>query len=549
MVLSAPLSGCNSCSEHKYERIGVLAVPQNPFGPRHRYKSFEMRSAALVTLLLSAAALGHQQPESRALIPGLDHPLLDTIFDKIFGKFTVKQLEKTLRALQKAADDNGGNRAFGLPGYDASVDHIWSQLQKFDKLKAFKIWKQEFTGLWNQITVHEFSVNGEEAIKPSGLTYSPSTPEGGLEAELVAIPGDAKPCSAEEIAATGIDVTDKILLIERGRCPDATTFAGKVKAASGAGAIAAIIYNSEDANITGGTLSAPNPEYIPAGLIQRQQALALRERILAGETLVAHYAQTQLFENRTTVNVFAETKAGNPNNVVMVGAHLDGVQAGPGINDDGSGTALILELYRTLAPTAWLTPNKLRFAWWGAEENGLVGSKHYVQTLPAKDVNSLLTYLNFDMVSKGFYGVFDGDGSEFGLVAPKGSDAIEKLFQNHFERKGLKVTPAALNGGSDYVHFLQDIGKPVGGLFTGTGVNEDPCYHQLCDTIDNPNFEQLYNNTLAAQEVFGILAVAGHKLIPKTEPVTGTVIPREAVQWTKREEADGTAQHTCHDEL
>lgn len=93
MVLSAPLSGCNSCSEHKYERIGVLAVPQNPFGPRHRYKSFEMRSAALVTLLLSAAALGHQQPESRALIPGLDHPLLDTIFDKIFGKFTVKQSE------------------------------------------------------------------------------------------------------------------------------------------------------------------------------------------------------------------------------------------------------------------------------------------------------------------------------------------------------------------------------------------------------------------------------------------------------------------------
>jgi hypothetical protein len=107
--------------------------------------------------------------------------------------------------------------------------------------------------------------------------------------------------------------------------------------------------------------------------------------------------------------------------------------------------------------------------------------------LTTKDINNLLTYIKFDMVSRGFYGVFDGDGSNTTIAGPKGSEVIEKLFVDDFTAKGYPVTPAALNGGSDYVAFMEVLKKPIGGLFTGTGVTEDDCYHQACDTYSNAN--------------------------------------------------------------
>jgi len=90
------------------------------------------------------------------------------------------------------------------------------------------------------------------------------------------------------------------------------------------------------------------------------------------------------------------------------------------------------------------------------------------------------------MVSKGYFGVFDGDGSSFNLSGAPGSAAIEKLFVEHFTKNSVNVTAARFTGGSDYQSFM-NIGKPVGGLHTGTGVDQDPCYHQACDTYDNPN--------------------------------------------------------------
>lgn len=182
---------------------------------------------------------------------------------------------------------------------------------------------------------------------------------------------------------------------------------------------------------------------------------------------------------------------------------MDSVQAGPGINDDGklcsacnhsnqladnhtgSGTSLLLELF--LAMTQYRTKNKVRFAWWGAEENGLLGSKFYCSSLPASDVDDLLVYLNFDMVAKGFFGVADTDGSTHGSAGPAGSDVVEHIYEAYYQSQGLEVTPAVLTNGSDYASFWQILGKPFGFLHTGTAVAQDPCYHQACDTIDNPD--------------------------------------------------------------
>lgn len=117
---------------------------------------------------------------------------------------------------------------------------------------------------------------------------------------------------------------------------------------------------------------------------------------------------------------------------------------------------------------------------------GLLGSKHYVQNLSPDEANSILTYLNFDMVSRGTFNVFDGDGSTFNLTGAPGSDTIEKMFVDHLVQKGINVTAAQFTGGSDYQSFM-NIGKPVGGMNTGTRPDQDACYHQACDTIENPN--------------------------------------------------------------
>lgn len=425
----------------------------------------------------------------------------------IQDQITSEKLMGNLKAFDAIAKANGGNRAFGLPGYAASVDYMLEKTQN----THFKTWTQDFPALFNRVDSIEFKVSNT-SYRVVGLSYSPSTPPEGLTLPLVLGASGPEGCTKE--AYNNLDVKGKIVLVQRGSCPDGTTLAGRMKPAAAAGAAAVIIYASDRANVTGGTLSNPNPtEYVSTGYINLSDAEPLVARLTAGEAVEAYFQQTQVVEERITQNVFTETKDGDPENVIMLGAHLDSVQAGAGINDDGSGSTLVLEIARALR--RFNVKNKVRFAWWGAEENGLLGSKYYTQHLNATEANNILVYLNFDMVSRGYFGVFDGDGSVYNLTGAPGSDTVEKLFVEHMTSKGVNVTAARFTGGSDYQSFM-NIGKPVGGLHTGTGVEQDPCYHQACDTIDNPNPETLTINAKAAAHVLSILATKGEQLIPKS---------------------------------
>lgn len=180
--------------------------------------------------------------------------------------------------------------------------------------------------------------------------------------------------------------------------------------------------------------------------------------------------------------------------------------------------------------------------------NGKLGSKFYVQTLPVEDVDNLLVYLNFDMVGRGFYGVFDGDGSTYNLTGPPGSDVIESLFTEWFTSQGITTTPAAFTNGTDYAFFLSDLHKPIGGLFTGTGFEQDPCYHLACDTFDNVNKTQLFINAQAAKAVLDKLIEDGPEIIPKA-PTNGTSAPFlgkvAGVEWTDMSHDE--SQHSCED--
>ena len=156
--------------------------------------------------------------------------------------------------------------------------------------------------------------------------------------------------------------------------------------------------------------------------------------------------------------------------------------------------------------------NKVRFAWWGAEESGLVGSNFYVDNLSQEGQDQIALYLNFDMIgSPNFVRfIYDGDGSDFGLVGPPGSDIIEYFFEDFYGDNGLASDPTAFSGRSDYQAFI-NVGIPAGGLFTGAegiktpeqagiyggtaGEQYDPCYHLACDTFDNISLEVLDQNS------------------------------------------------------
>jgi hypothetical protein len=268
-----------------------------------------------------------------------------------------------LEAFDSIAKKNGGNRAFGLPGYAASVKYI---LQKTEKSKYYKTWVQDFPALFNRVDSIKFSV-GNTSYHVVGLSYSPSTTPEGLTLPLVLGASGPEGCTNESY--NDLDVKDKIVLVQRGTCPDGTTLAGRVKPAVAAGAAAVILYSDVTTKVTAGTLSNPDPvAYRSTGYINKVDGEALVARLSAGEAVEAYFQQTQIVETRITQNVFTETISGDPTNVVMLGAHLDSVQAGAGINDDGSGSTLILEISRALEKYG--VKNKVRFAWWGAEENG-----------------------------------------------------------------------------------------------------------------------------------------------------------------------------------
>jgi Zn-dependent M28 family amino/carboxypeptidase len=201
------------------------------------------------------------------------------------------------------------------------------------------------------------------------------------------------------------------------------------------------------------------------------------------------------------------------------------VLAGPGINDNGSGSAALLEVALQLANVK--PRNTVRFAWWGAEESGLVGSTNYVNGLSQAQKDDIALYLNFDMVGSPNYVlmVYDADQSTFpppaGVPIPPGSAAIEDIFESYYTKVGEPYDDTQFSGRSDYQAFIVN-GIPAGGLFTGaevpktaaqqaiwggtTGEQFDPCYHEACDTLANNSDDALNVNSDAM--AFAVLTFA-----------------------------------------
>ncbi|WP_328550144.1 M28 family metallopeptidase [Streptomyces sp. NBC_00366] len=204
---------------------------------------------------------------------------------------------------------------------------------------------------------------------------------------------------------------------------------------------------------------------------------------------------------RTGYNLIADWPGGDTDQVVMAGSHLDSVTAGPGINDNGSGSAGILETALAVSRAGYKPAKHLRFAWWGAEELGMVGSRYYVNSLSTANRSKISDYLNFDMIGSpnpGYF-VYDDD------------PAIEKTFKDYFTGLGIATEPETEGDGrSDHAPF-KDAGVAVGGLFSGadyvktaaqaakwggtSGRAFDRCYHASCDTASNIDSTALDHNS------------------------------------------------------
>ena len=426
-----------------------------------------------------------------------------------------------LQMLQSIADANDGTRAAGLSGYEDSVSYIADtltavgydvKLEPFD----FKAFYEVGDGELNAISPDAVSYVWDE-----DFSYMSQSEPGEVSALVMAVDLELGEGNASTSGCESDDFADfvagSIALVQRGSC----TFQSKAENAAAAGAVGVIIFNqgnSDDrSGLISGTLGSDYSGGVPVFFATYENGVAWSQTDGLEMTMKADVVR----ELKTVNNIITESKWGDEDNVVMLGAHLDSVYDGAGINDNGSGTAGILELALLLKDAH--TRNKIRFAWWGAEEAGLVGSTEYVLGLSEEELAKLKVYLNFDMIASpnAYNGIYDGDGSTFELEGPAGSAAMEALFEQYFTVRGLPFEGSEISFRSDYAQFFEE-GVAFGGLFTGAeeikteeqaelyggvaGEAFDSCYHQSCDDINNLDLRTLEVHADAIAYVVGILA-------------------------------------------
>ena len=413
---------------------------------------------------------------------------------ELAGKFSVDGMYTHLGKLQEIADANKRTRADGTPGYDASLDYVAATLRD----KGFDVQLPEFERLG-------MTRGGNPTLTVAGRGYPVdqaslllTTPPGGLRAETLR-PQKPAGCSAADYGT--VAVKGAIAVVDDTGC----SVVDKQDAALAKGAVGLLVVSAPGSEGSPAGLFTPGYYQqlkVPVGVIDNNANAALR-RTNAPVRLILD-AEAAMVKSR---NILAQTKSGEAENVIMVGAHLDSVPAGPGINDNGSGVAAVLETAAALGSQPQIT-NAVRFAFWAAEEVGEEGSTKYLGGLDRDQLNDIALYLNFDMVGSPNAGFFTYDGDQSGQPnpnipvgeVPAGSAGIERTLAGYLNLAGIRPADMPLGRNTDYAAFLT-AGVPFGGATTGAsqkktevqarlwggraGVAFDPNYHTLRDTLDN----------------------------------------------------------------
>jgi Zn-dependent M28 family amino/carboxypeptidase len=417
-----------------------------------------VRRVCAVLFATAALAVGYLASTSDAAPPSRA-----TLTSQLPKSMSVANMRRHLAALQRIADRNNGTRVAGSAGYAASVRYVQGELRKLGY--AAKVTDFPFTS-YRELTESARQLEPTRAVKVEAIDYSPSTPAGGIRAPVASA---GLGCARGDYGR----VRGRIAIARRGEC----FIYQKAQHAAAAGAVALVVFLTEPGPIDA-TLGDPNASQIPVAAIEAPVAQSL----IASKDAVLHLELRTEKRQTQSQNVVADTHRGG--RVLMVGGHLDSVLASPGISDNGTGVAALLEIARVLrqrAPTL-----AVRFAFWGGEEFGLIGSRAYAQRV---DPQQLVGYLNFDGLSArgGTIGVYEGP--------------FASRMAAYFLGSRLRVETVDLSGRSDH-HPFDQIGVATGGLFAGI----DSCYHAPCDRLDSVDLRLL--EKLARGAAFAVASLA-----------------------------------------
>lgn len=484
---------------------------------RHRTTSLV---AVATTAVLTTALL---QGQTASAATGACDSRNNNTYEKLLECVTLEGVREHQAALQKIADNSTdpvypGTRAAGTVGYDESVEYVAGLLRDagyevtldpVDITFNFPAELRQLTPVQAEYETGVFTGSGSGTVQGQVIPV-----------DINLTPPRASTSGCEAADFTGIDWsgTNDIALVQRGTC----FFGTKAYYAEQAGAEAIIIFNQgntpdREALIVADATSVDPP--IPGAPGPVTHGIPVVGASFADGTALAQPGSTAFVkvlpaETREDFNVIAELPGKNTDNVVMAGAHLDSVIEGPGINDNGSGSAALLETALMMANSN--PENTLRFGWWAAEEQGLVGSADYVAGLSQAERDRIALYMNYDMIGSPNYifMVYDADESTFpapeGVPIPPGSAAIEDVYESYYTAIGEPYDDTEFSGRSDYEAFIL-AGIPSSGLFTGAeeikteeqeaiwggtaGEQFDPCYHEACDTFANNSDHALEVNS------------------------------------------------------
>ncbi|KAI3406104.2 APE3 [Candida oxycetoniae] len=427
-------------------------------------------------------------------LPEIDSEKLQSLVDRA----NLRKRAETLYAIAQKSQHKYGHptRVIGSPGHFATVHYIIRELRKLHGY--YNIKTQSFKAVDGHVDSFSLLIDGIQPKNLQALALTPPTPDKKpVHGSLTLVLNNG--CSLHDFPQIA---KDNIVLIKRGEC----SFGDKSRNAGKVGAKAAIIYDSNGP--LSGTLGTPIGEEVPTLSVDQKDVASYIDELNKNPN---HKFETTLYidsyvKNITTLNVVAETVFGDHNNVVSLGAHSDSVGAGPGINDDGSGTISLLEVAKILKD--FKINNAVRFAWWAAEEEGLLGSEYYASHLTQEENSKIRLFMDYDMMASPNYEyeIYNANNKDH----PQGSGDLKDLYVAWYEKHGLNYTFVPFDGRSDYVGFINN-GIPAGGIATGAeGVKNstsrekfggevgkwfDPCYHQKCDDLSNPNYDAWEINT------------------------------------------------------
>ncbi|PIB03045.1 Aminopeptidase [Cercospora beticola] len=450
----------------------------------------------IAAALLGSAIAYEQQPLLSS--SGKKLPLVETekLQDAISGDNLLARAQDLYKIAELSWHEyNHPTRVIGSAGHQATLEYIWATIAKLGDY--YNLTEQNFPAYSGNVFESRLVLGDEVINNASAMSLTPPTKDNEPVHGLLVLVENSG-CSASDYPAS---VKNNIAFIKRGQC----AFGDKSLNAGKAGALAAVIYNNENGTLHG-TMGTPDPQHVATFGISLEEATPTLDKLKSGKEVDAIAYIDAVVSTIRTQNIVAQTRDGDPDNCVMLGAHSDSVPEGPGINDDGSGTISLLEVAREL--TNYTVNNCVRFAWWAAEEEGLVGSNFYSSTLPEEENLKVRLFMDYDMMgSPNFaYQIYNATNDE----SPVGSEQLRDLYVDWYKKHGLNYTFIPFDGRSDYDGFIR-AGIPAGGIATGAeGIKTkeeakifggkagdwyDPCYHQLCDDVGNVNVTAWVVNT------------------------------------------------------